>query len=183
MLAIEYLVTGRRPGVEKLILSGALASVPQAVAGEQRLIAQLPGGAGKRIHELEAQGKTNSVEYEKLTELFYRLHLCRRQPPPPAFAATIANLSKSPAYKYLNGPNEFTITGTMRDWDRTRDLHKISLPTLITTGEFDEVTLDCEETIARGVRGAKLVVMKGCSHLTMLEQPNTYNDILRKFLS
>jgi proline iminopeptidase len=182
MLAIEYFVQGRGHGVKKLVLSGALASVRQAMAGQQRLINAMPNGAGKRIHALEKSGKTNSPEYEALTNLFYRLHVCRMDHPPPAYAETINNLTKSPAYRVMNGPNEFTITGNIRNWDRRRELHRIRIPTLITTGEFDEITRDCEETIQRGIEGSELVVMKDGSHLTMMEEPGAYNAILRKFL-
>ena len=183
MLAIEYMVTGRGKGVEKLILSGALASVPQASAGINRLVDNLPNGAGKRIRKLEAAGQQASPEYQSLVQIFYARHLCRANPLPPEFAVTAENLSKSPAYRVLNGPNEFTITGAMKDWERRADLGKIELPTLITTGEFDEVTIDCEQTIQQGIAGSKLVVMPDCSHLTMLEKPDEYNDIIRHFIA
>jgi proline iminopeptidase len=182
MLAIEYLVSGRGRGVEKLILSGALASVPQASAGLQRLVDQLPDGTGARLHQLEDENRTAEPEYERLVELFYHLHLCRLDPWPADFLKTIAIISKSPAYRVMNGPNEFTITGNIKDWDRRRDLGAIKLPTLITTGEFDEVTLDCHQTIRDGIAGSQLVVMKDCSHLTMLEKPAAYNDIVRRFI-
>ncbi|MBI3676038.1 MAG: proline iminopeptidase-family hydrolase [Proteobacteria bacterium] len=182
MLAIEYLLEGRGQGVEKLILSGAISSIPQAVAGEQRLIDQLPEGVGARLRQLEREGRESSPEYERLVELFYHLHLCRLDPWPADFAKTVANISSSPAYRVMNGPNEFTIIGNIKDWDRSKDLGAIKLPTLLTTGEFDEVTLNCHQTIRDAIAGAKLVVMKGCSHLTMMEQPKTYNRILREFI-
>lgn len=183
MLAIEYMVTGRGKGVDKLILSGALASVTQATVGINRLVDSLPNGAGKRIRELEAAGQQASPEYEALVNVFYATHLCRANPAPPELEATIANLAKSPAYRVLNGPNEFTITGVMKDWERRADLGRIKVPTLITTGEFDEVTIDCEETIYNGIAGSRLKVMPGCSHLTMLENPGEYNAILRRFIT
>ena len=52
MLAIEYLCQGRGAGVDKLILGGALASVPQANAGQMRLIAAMPNGDGAKLHAL-----------------------------------------------------------------------------------------------------------------------------------
>ncbi len=183
MLAIEYLVTGRGAGVERLVLSGALASVPQASAGINRLVDNLPNGAGKRIRELEAAGQQASPEYQSLVQLFYATHLCRLNPPPPEFEATGANVAKSPAYRIMNGPNEFTNTGVIKDWDRRADLERIKVPTLITTGEFDEVTIDCQETLHKGIAGSQLVVMSGCSHLTMLEKPDDYNAIVRKFIT
>jgi proline iminopeptidase len=182
MLAIEYLCQGRGAGVEKLVLSGALASVPQTVAGMQRLIAALPDGKGQRLHELEAANQEASPEYQDIVKLFYDTHLCRADPT-GKFAESGEIVAKSIAYRVMNGPNEFTITGVIKDWDRRKDLGKITLPTLITTGEFDEVTLDCHETIRDGIKGSRLEVMKGCSHATMDEKPADYNALVRGFIT
>ena len=84
----------------------------------------------------------------------------------------------------LNGPNEFTVVGSIRNWDRRRDLKAITQKTLITTGEFDEITLDCHMTLRDGIAGpARLAVMAGCSHLTMNEKPEEYNALLRAFMN
>ncbi|MDB5678635.1 proline iminopeptidase-family hydrolase [Sphingomonas bacterium] len=181
MLAIEYLCQGRGKGIEKLILGGALASIPQAMAGQQRLIAAMPNGGGARMHALEKAGKTDSPEYQKLVQQFYDLHVCR-VPPTPDALATFDNLGKSIAYRVMNGPNEFTITGVIKDWDRRADLGRIKVPTYITTGAFDEITLDCHQTIRRGIAGSRLEIFAGCSHLTMIEQPVRYVAALRRFL-
>ncbi|HEV2533096.1 proline iminopeptidase-family hydrolase [Phenylobacterium sp.] len=183
MLAIEYLCQGRGHGVDKLILGGALASVPQCNAGQMRLIAEMPNGGGARMHALEAAHKEESEEYQKLTELFYHLHVCRADPWPPEVNQSIEIVGKSIAYRVMNGPNEFTIVGVIKDWDRRKDLHRIKVPTLITTGEFDEVTLDCHETIHRGIKGSRLQVFKGCSHMTMNEKPAEYVAALRRFMA
>jgi len=183
MLAIEYLCQGRGKGVEKLILGGALASIPQAMAGQQRLIDALPNGAGAKMHALEAAGKTDSPEYQPLVQLFYDRHVCRRSPWPSEAQATGKNLATSIAYRVMNGPNEFTITGVIKDWERRADLGRIRMPTLITTGEYDEVTLDCHQTIRRGIAGSRLEIFPDCSHLTMNEQPVPYVAALRRFLS
>lgn len=182
LLAIEYLCQGRGMGVEKVILGGALASVPQVIAGMQRRIDSLPEGFGSRIRALEQAGKTDTPEYAALAQRFYDAFVLRTPPTPDALASFDA-LSKSIAYRVLNGPNEFTIVGKIKDWDRRPDLKAITQPLLLTTGAFDEITLDCHETIRDGVSGrARLVVMPGCSHLTMCEQPKAYNAIVRSFL-
>ena len=182
MLAIEYLCQGRGAGVEKLILGGALASVPQANAGQMRLIAEMPNGGGARLHAIEAAHQEASPEYAKLTELFYKLHVCRADPWPAEVNQSVANLGTSIAYRVMNGPNEFTIVGVIKDWDRRKDLDRIKLATLITTGEYDEVTLDCHETIHQAIKGSTLEIFKDCSHMTMNEQPAKYLASLRRFL-
>jgi proline iminopeptidase len=183
MLAIEYMCQGRGRGVEKLVLAGALASTPQAVAGMRRLINRLPDGKGRRLHELEAAGQEASPEYQQIVQLFYATHLCRADPPPPEFLQSVDILGKSIAYRVMNGPNEFTITGVIKDWDRRKDLGRIKVSTYITTGEFDEITLDCHQTIRDGIRGSRLEVFKDCSHMTMDEKPAEYVAAVRRFIT
>jgi proline iminopeptidase len=183
LLAVEYLCQGRGRGVDRLILSGAMASIPQVVAGFDRLFATMPDGWSAKIHALEKAGKTATPEYAELVQKFYDKFVLR-VPPSPEVLATLEALSKSPAYRVLNGPNEFTIVGKIKDWDRRKDLKAITQKTLITTGEFDEVTLDCHETLRDGIAGkARLAVMTGCSHLTMNEKPEQYNALLRGFMN
>jgi proline iminopeptidase len=183
LLAIEYLCQGRGAGVEKLVLAGALASVPQVVAGLQRLIAAMPNGFAARLRTPERAGRTATPEYAALVQTFYDNFVLRTKPSADAVASFEA-MSKSIAYRVLNGPNEFTIVGKIRDWDRRKDLKAITQKTLITTGQFDEITLDCHETIRDGIAGnARLAVMAGCSHMTMVEQPEKYNALVRSFLA
>jgi proline iminopeptidase len=183
VLAIEYLLSMGSDGVEALVMGGAIPSIPQASAGMQRLIAALPSGAGQRLHELEAAGQKESKEYQDLVGLFYQTHLCRTDPWSDDVNASLENLGKSPAYRVMNGPNEFTIVGTIKDWDRTADLGQIALPTLLTTGEHDEITLDCHQTIQKAVKGSELLIFGDCSHLTMNEKPEAYVKALRGFLA
>jgi proline iminopeptidase len=183
LLAVEYLCQGRGRGVDRLILSGAMASIPQVMAGFDRLFATMPDGWSAKIHALEKAGKTGAPEYAELVQKFYDTFVLRVSPSPEVLA-TLEALSKSPAYRVLNGPNEFTIVGKIKDWDRRKDLKAITQRTLITTGEFDEVTLDCHETLRDGIAGkAHLAVMTGCSHLTMNEKPEQYNALLRGFMN
>jgi proline iminopeptidase len=182
MLAIEYFATGHGAGVEKLIMGGALASVPQAVEGQFRMIAALPNGAGPRLLELERSGHTRGTEYEKLVDLFYKTYVLRTKPTPDTLAS-FAYVAKSPAYAIMNGPNEFTITGNLKHWDRRKDLGSITVPTLLLTGQYDEVSLACHETIHHGVRGSRLEVIPNCSHMAMQEAPADYVRRTRAFLA
>lgn len=182
-LAIEYICQGRGAGVVKLVLSGASASTAQVIAGQQRLIESLPDDFAAKLHGLEKAGKMDSPEYAALTQQFYD-HFVLRIPPTPDAQASFEALAKSIAYRVMNGPNEFYITGVIKDWDRRKDLKAIKQPTLLTTGEFDEITLDCHTTIRDGVAGpCRLAIMTGCSHLSMVEKPDQYNALVRSFVA
>jgi proline iminopeptidase len=182
-LAVDYMTDRAPKGVEALVLASGSASTPQATRGIQGLVDAMPNGAGARIHALEKAGQMQSKEYQDLVGQFYALHLFRGDPNNPLLEATNKNVASTPVYPIMNGPNEFTITGTIKDWDRTAQLGKIDCPTLITTGEFDEVTLDCAQTLNQGIKGSRLEVLKGASHLYMLEQPDAYNALIRSFLA
>jgi len=134
------------------------------------------------MHALEAAGQTGSADYLALAQRFYDRHLLR-VPPTPDALATFEALAASIAYRVMNGPSEFNIVGVIKDWDRRADLGLITQDVLLTTGEFDEITLDCHETIRDGVGGrSRLEVLVGCSHLTMVEAPEAYNALVRDFL-
>jgi len=115
MLAIEYLCQGRGKGIDDVILGGALASTPQAIAGQQRLIDGMGKAYADQLHGLEKAGKMDTPEYAALTQKFYDKHVLRAKPTADALASFEA-LGKSIAYRVMNGPNEFYITGVIKDW-------------------------------------------------------------------
>ena len=181
-LALEYMAT-RGQGVMGLVLASTSASLKQYEAGTRRRLKELPNHVGERAAELEAAGRTNSPEYKKIVELFDATYLMRLKKPPAFSRASGQNVAKSPTYVTMQGPNEFTVTGNLKDWNRERDLARIKIPTLILTSEFDEVTLDCSKTLQAGIAGSKLVIIPGAAHLSMVEKPDVYVSILRDFLS
>ncbi len=80
------------------------------------------------------------------------------------------------------GPNEFFPVGTIRYWDVTDHLHKISVPTFITCGRYDEVTPKNLEVLQQGIKGSKSTIFEKSSHSPQLEEPEKYIDTYRAFL-
>lgn len=74
------------------------------------------------------------------------------------------------------------INGTLQGWDRSADLGRIDVPTLVTTGRFDEMG-DSGETLHTGIPGSRLVVFEHSSHTPHLEEPEAYERTLRRFLA
>jgi proline iminopeptidase len=182
-LAMEYFITRGAPGVERVVLGGAYASSAQFAAGTKRLLDAMPNRAGERVRALEAAGAFQSNEYQSIMQAFYERHLCRVMPWPPDLMASIEIMSKSPAYAIMWGPSEFTLIGNLKDWERRADLGAIRVPTLITTGQYDEATLDCAQAIMEGIPGSQLLVFEGCSHTTMNEKPLEYVRAVRAFIT
>ena len=62
-------------------------------------------------------------------------------------------------------------------------LGSITVPTLVLVGRDDALTPPAmAESLARGIPGARLVVLDGAGHLSNLEQPEAFNSALREFL-
>ena len=87
-----------------------------------------------------------------------------------------------PVYTTMWGPNEFTCTGKLLEWDRTDRLGEIAVPTLITVGEFDEVHPSCAQTMHAGIPGSELHVIPKCGHHPELEDPEAYWPLFLRFL-
>jgi proline-specific peptidase len=95
---------------------------------------------------------------------------------------TVANLENNQVYETMNGPNEFTTIGNLRDWDRTARLGEIHAPTLITVGRYDELTPTCADTLRSGIAGSRVVIFENSAHLAHVEETERYLSVVSDFL-
>lgn len=179
MLAIEYLMT-YPTGVSGLILSNSLSSATVFSTELLRLKHELPSTVLQVLNKNETEGSVDSPEYQKAVEAFYSRHIFRMDPLPDRIREALN--SENQVYQVMWGINEFNFTGNLKDWERTNDLGKIQLPTLIISGEFDESTPTVNELIHKQLTNSRWVLMPGCSHLPNLENPQSYMSYIRDFL-
>lgn len=181
LLAIT-LALAHPEALRSLTTVGGLASVPLTKSEMRRLIAELPDDARSTIERCERLGQTDSSELLGAAMVFYRRHLCRLEPWPAELTHSLDATSSHPVYPYMNGPNEFTITGTIRDVDLSPRLGEIRLPTLVLGGRFDEVTPAVAEQIRAGIPGARSVTFARSSHVPFWEERTTFSETLARFL-
>jgi len=167
--------------LSSLVITGGLASVPLTVREMRRLVNRLPPKTRATLAKYEAREDYENPEYLAAVDVFYRRHVCRLPVWPREVTYSFEHLSR-PVYFTMNGPNEFTIIGTIRDWDVTDQLPTIRVPTLVTVGRYDEVTPRVAESIHRGIRGSKLVRFEKSAHLAMWEERSHYIGVVRDFL-
>lgn len=181
-LAIEYML-GRPAGVRSLILANTSASTAQFVAEAAKLKAALPGDIPETLARCEAAGDFESSEYTAAVMEFYRRHVCRLPEWPDCVNRTIANLEGNQVYATMNGPNEFTVLGTLKGWDRQARLGEITVPTLVLVGRHDEITPACAMTLREGIPNSELVIFEASSHMPHLEEPDRYRRVVSGFLA
>ena len=181
-LAIDYMARGP-VGVAGLVLASTSASIAQFVAGARRLIDALPEPHRTALQELGARGEYDHPDYRAAEQEFYRRHLCRMDPWPEALVRSSDQMEGNQVYATMNGPTEFDVIGLLRDWDRTADLGRIRVPTLVTCGRYDEITPSCSETVTRGIPDARMHVFEESAHCAHLEEADDYARIVEAFLS
>jgi len=182
MLAMEYLI--RRPrGVASATIASSPASMIQWVEEANRLRSQLPPQINAVLLKHEAAGTTNSPEYQSAMMEFYNRHVCRVVPHPEEVQRSFAKLTEYPEVYYtMNGPSEFHVTGTLKNWDVTGQLPRINVPTLVTSGRYDEATPLIARTVHEGIPGSEWILFENSSHMAHVEEAGSYVRALEKFL-
>lgn len=181
MLAMEYALT-QPHGVVSLTIASSPASMPLWVAEANRLRASLPPDVQQTLLAHEAAGTTDSEAYHAAMRVFYDRHVCRVVPNPDYVAATFAKLGQQ-VYETMNGPSEFHVIGTLKDWDIRHRLGEIAIPTLVTSGLYDECTPLQAEGVKNAIPGAEWLLFNESSHMPHVEECEAYVAALNGFLA
>lgn len=182
MLAMEYALT-QPAGLASLTIASSPASMLQWVAEANRLREELPPDVQRTLLTHEAAGTTDAPEYQGAMLEFYRRHVCRLDPFPDYVQRTFAQLERNPeVYHTMNGPSEFHVVGVLKTWDIRDRLGEIRVPTLVTSGRYDEATPLIAETVQRGIPGAEWVLFEESSHMAHAEEAERYLQVLADFL-
>ena len=182
MLGMQY-ASGRPAGLASLIAESSPASVPDWMPEVQRLRSELPPEVEATLREHEEAGTTDDPAYQEAEQEFYKRHLCRVEPWPDWLVECFSILGANPeVYHAMNGPSEFHVIGTIKDWDITERLGQIEAPTLVFSGRYDEVTPAITEAAHRAIPGSEYVVLEESSHMAQAEEPERTLDLVRDFL-
>ncbi len=180
-VAAEYALTTKDTGLKATVLVSPLLSTPMWIADAQALERTMPKPLQAAIARHEADQTYDAPEYLAATDSFYARFLARRQPRvrPPECAGVKGN---DTVYRYMWGPTEFTATGTLKSYDRSREIAKLHGPVLFMTGEYDEARPVTLKTFVDKVKGAQFVVVPNAGHAIWNDNPEFAIPKLRAFL-
>lgn len=182
MLAMQYALT-QPAGLVSLIVASSPASMRLWVAEANRLRRELPSEVQQTLLKHEQAGTTDDPAYQEAMMVFYRRHVCRLDPWPECVNRAFEKLQQNPeVYNTMNGPSEFHVIGVIKDWDIVDRLGEMRVPTLVTSGRYDEATPAIAETVHRGIKGSEWVIFEHSAHLAHVEEPERYVQILEQFL-
>jgi proline iminopeptidase len=178
-IAIDFALAqpGRTTG---LILSSPLISTPRWIADARLLLSNMPEEAQAIIKHHEDAGTTIDPAYQSAADIFYKRHFCRLDPWPQSILDSFSKTNRA-LYKKMWGPAEFTCKGTLKDYDRFPDLHKLSMPVLLTAGRYDEARPETMEDAAREIPNSRLVIFEDSAHVPYIEESNAFREAIANF--
>lgn len=187
MLALEYALKHQH-NLKGLIISNMVSSIPGYNQYANDVLGpQLDPGVLSEIRKLEADEDFESPRYLHLINTYYYpQHILRmpleKWPDPVNRAFTHMNLG---LYVAMQGPSEFGMAGEARlkNWDRSKDLATITVPTLTIGGVYDTMDPKHMEWMASEVRHGRYLHCPNGSHLAMYDDQETYFDGLISFIS
>lgn len=180
-LVAQYLLDYQLGGVDAVIFSAPLLSTPRWEADQQYWLSLLPQDMQDAVNEAEATGNYQNQEYIDAMNTYYALHLCRLDPWPNYLNQSFNSLNIT-IYNYMWGNSEFSVNGTLSNFDLESRLSEINIPVLLTCGEFDEARPETCTHFADLMPDAQVFVMPDCSHMHHIEDQSSYTSRISSFL-
>jgi len=181
--AVAALYAEQRPtGLQAVILSSPLISTRRWLADADKWRHALPPAIAETLRRNEKAGTTNSAAYRAATGEYYARHMCRQDPCPNGQYRAGGPPVNRRLYTTMWGPSEFYAPGTLKNFDASPGLGKITIPSLFICGEFDEAAPASCQHFASLIEGSHSVIIPAAGHATMAENEALYLRTLRRFL-
>lgn len=179
ILAVEY-YRAHPEHVASLVLGSAALDIPAWERNARRLLTTLPDSMQRAVRRAEQMGKFDGPDYQAAIGEFYGRYVWRH--PDAANLDSTLSTVNGDIYNYMQGPSEFTITGTLKRYDATTLLPGIRVPVLYTVGEYDEADTTTIRRFTGLTPGARMAVIPGAAHITTWDAPEEMLRVVREFL-
>lgn len=182
ILAAEYALK-YQDNLKGLIISNMMMSAPEYDKYAEKVLAkQMDPAVLKEIKDIEAKKDFDNPRYmELLKPHFYHRHICRLDEWPDPVNRGLNHINPV-IYVSMQGPSEFGISGKLEAWDRTADLPKIKVPTLVIGGTHDTMDPEHMKWISTQVQKGRFLLCPNGSHMSMWDDQEHYFPGLIAFL-
>lgn len=179
IVAVEY-YKAHPDRVAGIIFSGEAFDIAAAEKEINKAVAQLSDSAQKAFAQYNIDKNLESPAYKAATEEFYAKNVFRH--PVQADVDSMFAMMGMDQYRYFQGENETMIVGALKGYSAMKILPTITVPVLMTTGEFDELGPTLIEQHTKLIPGAKYIVYKDAAHITQWDAAELSVKDAREFL-
>jgi proline iminopeptidase len=161
-----------------------MASCPKYGAYSKVLEKQMNPAVLKTIKDIEAKKDYSNPKYmELLMNNFYNQHILRKPvaewPEPVNRALGKANNS---LYVTMQGPSELGISGKLTNWDVSKELPKLMVPTLVIGAKYDTMDPEYMKWMVTQIKNSTYLYCANGSHMSMYDDQETYMKGLIDFI-
>jgi proline iminopeptidase len=184
VLAIEYALR-HQEHLKGLVISNMMSSIPQYNEYARNVL--MPAMDPQVLAEIQALEAAGDVENPRYMELLiphhYEHHLLRLPADewPPNVVRAFDDINAD-IYVPMQGPSELGASGKLETWDRSRDLHRITVPTLVIGARHDTMDPAHMEWMAGQLPQGRFLDLPDGSHLAMYDDQDRYLAGLVDFL-
>lgn len=184
ILAMEYALA-HQDALKCLIVSNMMDSIPAYNDYARRVLMPAMDQAQlAEVQRLEASGHTEDPRYMQiLMPMHYEQHILRRpaeQWPEPVIRS-FAHLNQH-VYSLMQGPSELGASGRLAEWNRSADLHRITVPTLVIGARYDTMDPHWMEAMAHRLPHGQYLYLPQGSHMAFYDDQEAYFAGLIRFL-
>jgi proline iminopeptidase len=184
LLAMEYALH-HQDSLKGLVISNMMSSAPRYNSyAEEVLMPAMDQDVLAEIQDMEARGATDDPRYEQLLmEHHYVLHVCRiaLEDWPDPVVRSLGHINPG-IYVPMQGPSELGLRGSLQDWDRSADLPRIAVPTLVIGATHDTMDPEHMRWMAEQLPRGRYLHCPNGSHLSQFDDPDHYLPGLVDFL-
>ncbi|MBP1889398.1 proline iminopeptidase [Clostridium moniliforme] len=183
MQAIQYACEYKPKGIKSYILSSTLPSAALWEKEQRRRIKYLPKQMQEAIRKAEENNDYSSKEYKEAEDEFMLRYCsgpidenspeCLKRP----------KFSGTEAYVTAWGENEFTPSGTLKNFDFLDEIKNIKEPCLIISGLLDLCSPLIAKTMYDRIPNSKWELFEFSRHMAFVEENNKYIRVLNKWLN
>lgn len=181
LLAAEIAIT-QPQGLKALILSSSLVDTDMWEVEARKLALEMPEEFSEPLLRHEDAGTVESEEYQVAIKEFYRRHLCRIPLPPEILKAVEESGKDGTVYETMWGHSELSCTGNLKHHVVSDRLSRISVPTQILSGRYDESTPASNQTLLDSISNSRWEIFEESAHMTYMEEAAKYQRLLNAFL-
>jgi proline iminopeptidase len=184
LLAMEYALKYQQ-NLKALIISNMMASIPQYNEYARKVL--MPGMDQVVLAEIqryEAAGEYENPRYMELLVAHHYVYHILRMPAenwPDPVKRAFKHLNPA-VYIPMQGPSELGATGKLIDWDRTLDLAKIAVPSLVIGAQHDTMNPRHMEWMAGSMKHGRYLFCPNGSHMALYDDQEIYFRGLIQFI-
>jgi len=165
ILAMEYALKHQR-NLKGLIISNMMSSSPEYGKYSEVLAKQMPKDVLDTLRAIEARGAYSDPRFmELLLPHFYKKHLCRLEVWPSAVERAFRHINPD-VYVLMQGPSEFGISGRLANWDVSKRLPEIRVPTLTIGATYDTMDPEHMKWMSTQMKKGRFLLCPNGSHMS-----------------